>query len=184
MLFPIRTWKDIKGYEGLYQVSNLGEIRSKHTGKWIKLKCSPVNKRYRKVILCDNEKREAKLVHRLVAEAFIPNTNSLPYVNHKDENPSNNMAVNLEWCTQKYNMNYGTVKERVGNASKGRKRSQYSIDLQIKRQKKKIYCVELDMIFNSLKEAAKYAGVDSSGITHAAKGEQNTCGGYHWEYKI
>ena len=184
MLFPIRTWKDIKGYEGLYQVSNLGEIRSKHTGKWIKLKCSPVNKRYRKVILCDNEKREAKLVHRLVAEVFIPNTNSLPYVNHKDENPSNNMAVNLEWCTQKYNMNYGTVKERVGNASKGRKRSQYSIDLQIKRQKKKIYCVELDMIFNSLKEAAKYAGVDSSGITHAAKGKQNTCGGYHWEYKI
>ena len=184
MLFPIRTWKDIKGYEGLYQVSNLGEIRSKHTGKWIKLKCSPVNKRYRKVILCDNEKREAKLVHRLVAEAFIPNTNSLPYVNHKDENPSNNMAVNLEWCTQKYNMNYGTVKERVGNASKGRKRSQYSIDLQIKRQKKKIYCVELDMIFNSLKEAAKYEGVDSAEITHEAKGEQNTCGGYHWEYKI
>ena len=123
MLFPIRVWKDIKGYEGLYQVSNLGEIRSKHTGKWVKLKCSSVNKRYRKVILCDNEKREAKLVHRLVAEAFIPNTNSLPYVNHKDENPSNNMAVNLEWCTQKYNMNYGTVKERVGNASKGRKRS-------------------------------------------------------------
>ena len=137
MLFPIRTWKDIKGYEGLYQVSNLGEIRSKHKGKWMKLKCSPVNKRYRKVILCDNEKREVKLVHRLVAEAFIPNTNSLPYVNHKDENPSNNMAVNLEWCTQKYNMNYGTVKERVGNASKGRKRSQYSIDLQIKRQQKR-----------------------------------------------
>ena len=109
MLFPIRTWKDIKGYEGLYQVSNLGEIRSKHTGKWMKLKCSSVNGRYRKVILCDNEKREAKLVHRLVAEAFIPNTNNLPYVNHKDENPSNNMVVNLEWCTQKYNMNYGRV---------------------------------------------------------------------------
>ena len=182
MLFPIRKWKDIKGYEGLYKVSNLGEIKSKHKGKWIKLKCSKSAGCYRKVTLCRNDKKEVKLVHRLVADTFIPNPNNLPCVNHKDENPSNNMVINLEWCTQKYNMNYGSVKERIGNKSKGRKRTKTSIENQIKRQNKKVYCVELDMYFDSIKEASGFIGVHNSTLTHHLKGEQKTCGNFHWKY--
>ena len=182
MLLPIRIWKDIKKYEGLYQVSNLGEIRSKHTGEWLKIKCSKSAKCYKKVVLCNNGKKEVKLVHRLVAEAFISNPNNLSQVNHKDENPSNNMAINLEWCNQKYNMNYGTVNERIGKSSRGRKRTQKSIKSQIERQCKKVYCIEIDKIFNSLKEASEYVGVHNSCITRAAKGKQNTAVGYHWKY--
>ena len=110
-------WKDIEGYEGLYQVSNKGRVKS------LKRKiCSNSNHKYNtlsekllklsgggkyiQVILCKDGKTSAKLVHRLVAQAFIPNPNNLPCVNHKDENKKNNDVRNLEWCTYKYNNEY------------------------------------------------------------------------------
>lgn len=116
-------WKDITGYEGRYQVSNLGNIKSlphsreifsrgyKQVVNYKEKLLKPSMGPYKLVTLSKNKVKEYKLVHRLVAEAFIPNPKNLPYVNHKDENKHNNCVDNLEWCTAKYNTNYGNGAE-------------------------------------------------------------------------
>ena len=93
-----------------YSVNSLGEVFNNKTGR--KLKPS-VNKGYCIVYLYNKNGRKSFLVHRLVAKAFIPNESNFPEVNHKDENPQNNRVENLEWCTPKYNCNYGTHKEKL-----------------------------------------------------------------------
>lgn len=111
------VWRDIIGYEGYYQVSNLGRVRS--TDRDIVYKCGKVVHRkskvkvpttspnsYPRVGLQKANKLEMKMVHRLVAEAFIPNPNNYPIVNHKDEDKSNAAASNLEWCDNSYNVSY------------------------------------------------------------------------------
>lgn len=115
-LFSNEIWKDIAGYEGLYQVSNLGRVRSLDRtvkschgatqnikGKIIKYKNS---RGYACVGLCINKSVKYMRVHRLVALSFIPNPHNYPHINHKDCNPYNNQVDNLEWCTPKYNNNY------------------------------------------------------------------------------
>lgn len=106
-------WKDILGYEGLYQVSDSGEVRSLDrfcTGsrfRWLKgktLKQTKTTTGYNKVELCKDGKAVSKRVHRLVATAFIDNPDDLPCINHIDNNPSNNNVSNLEWCTQRENV--------------------------------------------------------------------------------
>ena len=100
-------WKDIKGYEGLYQVSNLGRVKSLKFGKERILKPGRKKIGYLIVLLYDNNGIcKWFRIHRLVAEAFIPNPNNLPEVNHKDEDKSNNRVSNLEWCTRQYNNEY------------------------------------------------------------------------------
>lgn len=105
----MEEWKDIEGYEGLYQISNQGRVKSLKFGREKIRKSIKQKSGYFLVQLHDNGKREHKLVHRLVAQAFIPNPQKLPEVNHKDEDKSNNSVENLEWCDRKYNANYGTV---------------------------------------------------------------------------
>ena len=116
MLFPRRIWKDIQGYEGLYQVSNLGEVRSLNykgfTGNIHNLKLILRKDGYLQVNLSKNGKKKNYRVHRLVAETFIENPNNLIIVNHKDLNRSNNLFTNLEWVTQKENMNYSLTVEK------------------------------------------------------------------------
>ena len=119
-------WKPVVGYEGYYEVSNKGNVMSldrivtgKAGGIYIKKgrMLKPGNSRgYDVVTLYKNKKIAYKFIHKAVAEAFIPNSNNLPEVNHKDEIRSNNDVSNLEWCTKKYNMNYGTRNERAGKA--------------------------------------------------------------------
>lgn len=120
------TWKPIAGYEGYYEVSNLAQVRSVDrtirvetsgrkydrflAGNIMRQGVHPAG--YKMVSLTKNGKMKAFLVHRLVAKAFIPNPDELPMVNHKDENKTNNLPYNLEWCTNDYNINYGTAKER------------------------------------------------------------------------
>lgn len=118
------VWKDIEGYEGLYQVSNLGRVRSLKFNKTKILKQGNVNG-YKRVVLSKNGKRKNYFVHRLVAMAFISNPNNLSIVNHKDENPSDNNVNNLEWCTQKYNINYGSAIKRSSENRKGEKNPNY-----------------------------------------------------------
>ena len=104
-------WKDIVGYEGLYQVSNLGNVKRINFFKKERfvIPCSN-GSGYLYVSLSKNNKRKNFYIHRLVATAFIENHDNLPVINHKDENRSNNSVDNLEWCTQKYNCNYGLHK--------------------------------------------------------------------------
>lgn len=112
-------WKDIEGYEGLYQVSNLGRVRSfDRIDRLGRLRPGVILRPlmntygYIQVSFCKEGKEKKLQVHRLVAQAFIPNPEGLPQINHKDENPKNNRVDNLEWCDGKYNCNYGTRNER------------------------------------------------------------------------
>lgn len=123
MLLPKQIWKDIEGYEGLYQVSNTGKVRSlnyKGTGKKKIWKYAITVNTYKQIALCKNGEIKYYYIHRLVAQAFIPNPNNYPVVNHKDENKSNNVVWNLEWCTQEYNCNYGTCQRRKSETRKSR----------------------------------------------------------------
>ena len=131
------VWKDIKGYEGLYQVSNYGNVKScdrhvfagvgsNHKTQHIKEKLLRAGGgKYKQVRLSKNGKIKAFLIHRLVAQAFISNPNNLPCINHKDEDPKNNNANNLEWCTYKYNNEYnnrvGKCKKKISATLTGRK---------------------------------------------------------------
>ena len=137
-------WRPVVGYEGLYEVSNTGQVRSldKYDSLgvfWIgkllsKLKVGG----YFMVKLRKDGIQKMCLIHRLVAQSFIPNPLNLPQVNHKDEDKTNNMVDNLEWCDAKYNMNYGTRQKRSINTKiKNGYVNEENIGLDIKEYKKK-----------------------------------------------
>lgn len=129
------VWKDIKftdtdgieyDYTGLYQISNMGRVRSmnyNHTGKEKLLKINKfVDKNYYYVTLRKNKKSKVHRVHRLVAHMFLERKDGQTQVNHKDEDGSNNHVDNLEWCTTEYNLNYGTRSERAVQKKKGERK--------------------------------------------------------------
>lgn len=152
-------WRDIKGYEGIYQVSNLGNIkalkRKRKNGLVYKehlMKSYDARGGYKRIMLCDDSMNKNRfMVHRLVAMAFIENPNNLPQINHKDENPKNNNVENLEWCTCKYNQNYGGRIERVS----GENNSQHKLTEQQVREIRKTY-IPHSKDFNQEKLASKY----------------------------
>lgn len=134
----MEIWKDVKGYEGLYQISNMGRLRSldrvittkagwtqTKRGQIINISCVQ-NSGYYATCLHKNGKSKTKLLHRLVAEAFCDKPDGCDYVNHKDENKLNNNYDNLEWCTAKYNNNYGTCSER---GAETQRRGFYQMDM-------------------------------------------------------
>lgn len=113
-------WRPVPGYEGIYEVSNLGRVRSldriKRNGRGMKGRIVKLQEHpktgYVAIGLYKDGTEKMTLVHRLVALAFIPNPDNLPEINHKDEDKTNNKADNLEWCNRTYNNNYGTRKQR------------------------------------------------------------------------
>ena len=109
-------WKDIEGYKGLYQVSNLGRVKSIRNN--IIKKPSKLPRGYLQICLCKNGNLKYISIHRLVAQAFIPNSKNLPCVNHKDCNPSNNIVSNLEWINHKDNNDYKgrKIKAKISSA--------------------------------------------------------------------
>jgi hypothetical protein len=131
----IVEWRNIKGYEGYYQVSNYGQVRSVDRTLHVKDGCREYDKKllgkhmrqylhsngYKVVPLTKDGVCETLFVHRLVAEAFIPNVNQLPFINHKDEDKTNNCYLNLEWCTCQYNNSYGNKPKRHSRKMQGRK---------------------------------------------------------------
>lgn len=159
------TARYIKGHEGKYAVTDYGRVYSFKTNKFLSQAKHGRNRKYRAVLLYENHKPVCHPVHRLVAEAFIPNPNNLPIVNHKDENPSNNHVSNLEWCTNEYNLNYGHCGDKIS-----------------KNVSRPIRCIELDKVFLNSVIASKELKIDKSAISKAARGERHTAGGYHWEY--
>ena len=168
-------WKEIKGYEGIYEVSSFGRIRSvprvgKDTlgrekaveGKIL----SPfmLNSGYKGIRL----RHKSFLVHRLVAEAFIPNPEAKPQVNHKDENKLNNYAENLEWMTKHENEHYGTAIQRRAE-KQSKKVYQYSLDGKLVR------------IWNSTVECKKN-GFNRTAIWFCCTGKHTQHKGYKWSY--
>ena len=174
----MEIWKDIKGYEGLYQVSNKGRVKSlnyRRTGKEGILKGKPDKDGYLRVGLCKNKKQKPFYIHRLVAKAFLPNPNNLPEVNHIDENKENNHVENLEWCDRKYNNNYGSRNERASVSMKGKKH----------KLKKQILCIETGEIFDTSQDVINimFNGKGSqSNIRNHLNGQRKSAYGYHFKY--
>jgi hypothetical protein len=175
-------WKAIKGYEGIYEVSNLGRVRSldRHRkaaygktafirGIEVAIRRNSTND-YLIVCLSKDGKSIHALVHRLVAEAFVPNPNNLPQVNHKDEDKGNNRSDNLEWCDQYYNNHYGTAIARR-SITRGRKVVQCDMDgNEIAR-------------YNSAREAERAIGKSQAAISRACTGEYKSAYGFLWRYE-
>lgn len=188
MLLPKQVWKDIPGFEGKYQVNQVGQVRSlnyKRTGKVKRLSPELTSNGYLRVGLFNKYgKYKHYLVHRLVAMTFIPNPNNLSQVNHIDENKSNNAVWNLEWCTPKYNMNYGTALERR-IASK--KDMHYNVGINNPNSTPIIMLDKTTLkplaYFYSITEANNYLGKkDISNISHCLRGKQSSAYGYKWAY--
>lgn len=160
----MEIWKDIKEYEGIYQVSNFGKVKSKR-----KI-LIPAKGEYLKVSLSKNGTQKTRYIHRLVAETFLDNKSNLPFVNHKDENRYNNNVNNLEWCTNKYNINYG-------NAQKKKAKSQLRYNIIQKDIKGNIV-----NIWESASQVADCLKLNKGTIRKSCKtGLKNY--GYYWEYK-
>ena len=195
-LFEI--WKDIKGYEGYYQVSNYGRVKSLDRyveyntgymylkkGKILNL-CKYSNGYYFVNLSKDNVQKQI-MVHRLVAQAFIPNPHNYPCVNHKDENKQNNFVwvnddgtvdlekSNLEWCTAKYNCNYGSRNDKMLDNRSGMFRRKIVLKYDLEGN----YIEE----YPSLSEASRNTCVCAQSILNVITGKRKTCGGFKWRYK-
>lgn len=161
--------KDIKGYEGLYAVTSCGKVWSYKNKRFL----TPIFRqngeglRYFGVFLYKDGKPTPYLIHRLVAQAYIPNPNEYPVVNHKDEDKLNNCVNNLEWCTYLYNNTYG-----LAFKSRAEKNS------------KRLYCEELDRVYESLTAAANDLHINKNHLCEVIKGTRKSVGGYryHWRY--
>lgn len=171
---PNEIWKDIKGYENKYQISNYGRVKSLLNVCWYnekkreKILTIKTTSHYPHIRLMNKGIGKNYLIHRLVAEAFIPNPKKLPQVNHKDENKCNNCVDNLEWCTNKYNVNYGKRKKIV-------------------KEKLSIKIEQYDLTYNLIKvwgtmnDAIRYYN-NNRHICDVCKGKRKTASGYIWKY--
>ena len=155
--------KDVIGYEGIYAVTSCGKVWSYKRKIFLSQRYDKDG--YPRVDLCHNNKHKTVFVHRLIAEAYIPNPDNLPQVNHKDECRTNNSVNNLEWCSAAYNVNYGTRTERAS-----------------KSKSKPVYCIELEQTYPSQIEAARILNLNQSAIGKCCRGQQKTHGGFHFEY--
>lgn len=185
-------WKDIKEYEGLYQISNLGNLISiKHNH--IKPIVVRKNQRYLRVNLWKNGKYKTFSIHRLVAESFLPNPNNFPVVNHKDGNKLNNKADNLEWCTQSHNVKESyklglqkvftpPMRENYIPWNKGKKMSADYINKNYSTKRVNQYTMNNDFIkcWNSIAQAEKELKITH--ISMCCKNKRKSAGNYIWRY--
>lgn len=193
---PNEVWKDIKGYEGLYQVSSLGRVRSLDRSFFNKdISNTPYlrgqvgrvingvirvptkkNNGYLQLSLWKDDKQRTFTIHRLVAEAFLPNPKNLPYVNHKNEVKDDNRVENLEWCTHLYNCHYGDFANKV---SKGLR--------NLPSRSKPVIQLSLDgkflAIYPSANEAERKTSISQASISRCCNKEFKTAGKFKWVYE-
>lgn len=193
----VEIWKDIEGYEGLYQISNLGNVKSLKNGL---LKGGKIFG-YRYIGLCYNGKYKSFRVARLVAKAFIPNTENKPCVDHINAIRDDDRVENLRWVTHKENTNNPITlkrilddvmeparlknldrtgkhlteehKQKIGAANK---------DNVLPQLRKPVLCIETNEIYASLTIAQQKTGIFGVSIGKVCKGERKTAGGYHWQF--
>ena len=171
-------WRDVVGYEGVYQVSNWGRVKRLGGTPWRKydrlLKPALVGAGYYQMRLCTECKKRYFYVHQLVAQAFIPNPNGYTEVNHIDENKLNNRVENLEWCDHHYNLNYGVHNAKLSlsatnNIKRSKPVSQYTLDGQFVKT------------YPSMGEAQRN-GFFTGAISNCCRGKQKQHSGYIWKY--
>ena len=170
-------WKTIKGYQN-YQVSSLGQVKSlnyNRTGKEKVLKLCKNSDGYLQVNLLKDGKAKNIKVHRLVAEAFIPNPDNLPQVNHKNEIKTDNRVENLEFCDNRYNINFGTRIERVTKSISKANTNNHKLS-------KKIKCVETGKIYPSTREIERKIGFSHTHISDCCNGKLKSAYKLHWKY--
>ena len=168
------NWAPVKDFEGLYEVSDLGNVKSLITNRLLSIRPNG-KEEYCQVSLTKNKRMYTKKVHRLVAEAFVPNPNGYQYVNHKDEQKKNNVASNLEWCTFEYNVNYGTrnergAKARINNPKRSKIVEQYDLN------------GNLINVFPSLNEANRVTGKSLWTLSNFCQGKQKDKK-FIWKYR-
>lgn len=196
----IEEWRSVCGFEGYYEVSNTGNVRScdryvnaklgsKSFLKGEMMKLQKNHKGYMTVILHKNNKHYSKTVHRLVAEAFIDNPENLPQVNHKDTDKTNNNVTNLEWISNYDNMQHAMQHGCYKNAFTEKARASTIKNLEKAIDRLKIAVIQYDMGWNKIREfesisfAGRTLGISASKIVACCKGKRNMCGGYRWKYK-
>lgn len=164
------TWRPVKTYEGLYEVSSDGRVRSLPRNGTSKngrvLKSMTIYNGYQQVVLAKYGKNSPKLVHRLVAQAFIPNPENKPAVNHKDGNTANNSVDNLEWVTHRENMIHSS--HVLGNYSGN------WIGAPVR-------CIETGTSYKTIASASRDTGVLRTAIGNCLSGLSKTAGGLHWK---
>ena len=170
-------WRPIPGYEGYYEVSNIGRVRS--LNRYTKsgwgtpvfhpsqmMKCRVVSNGYRHVKLTKDGRRCEPLVHRLVAEAFLPNPQNLPQVNHKDGDKSNDIVSNLEWCTHSDNQLHSRrILKRVCGLPR-----------------KRVECIDTGEVFETAHHAARAYNLNPGGVYYVCEGKNRHAGGMHFKY--
>ena len=164
-------WCEVLGFDILFEVSNYGRARTRYSDKegytkeYREMKPRDNGKGYLCFNLRQRKRQRTVYVHRLVAEAFIKNPLNFPEINHKDEDKTNNSAENLEWCTHKYNCEYGTRNERGA-----------------RKNRKAVKCLETGVIFESAEDAAQQLGICKTAILNCIKGRSKTSGGFTWSF--
>lgn len=208
---PKEEWADIPGYEGLYRISTYGRIIAKprkrtyvdkdgnekvryYEHRFIEPKSD--KNEYKHVSLCDAQENSKRFpIHRLVAMAFVPNPDNLPIVNHKDENKSNNHADNLEWCTNEYNITYGTAVARriatykANSPARALARAEKKAEARIKEKGMivvDVSCGPTIGTFRTIEEAKQKLGIkvkSNRTIEDCLNGEEYSAYGYCWYYE-
>lgn len=176
-------WKDVKGYEGLYQVSNLGNVYSTKTAKILKSQIS--GKGYKTVCLHKNNVPHTNQLHRLIAQAFIPNPNNYPQINHIDGNKTNNNINNLEWCDQSYNIKEAyrlglMPRYRSGSFVKKHNRNKLVPILQYDLQGN--FVKKWDSIKGASLSFANISNHPQNNISGVLQNRRKTAFGYIWRY--
>lgn len=178
-------WRDIEGYEGIYQISNYGRVKAvdrlindSYGRIWLRkgqIRSTHIDRfGYEKVILCKNNTQKHFFIHRLVAMAFVSNPDNFPLINHIDEDKLNNRVENLEWCTPRYNSNYGSRNKKLSAKLKliktGKPIAQYSLNGILLR------------IYKNAEEAARQNSFWRTNISACCRGVKKTAHGYKWKF--